>query len=87
MARGYGQKELIEKQRAAETNSKTKLPIKEGSIVEFTDNSEWNGKVRRITKDQWQTISIDNEAGKTKIINGEEFLDLIHNNKIIILKY
>lgn len=67
MARGYGQKELISKQREMEFASKIKLPIREGSIVEFIDNPEWNGKVGRITKDMWQTISIDNSEGKTKL--------------------
>lgn len=86
MARGYGQKELISKQRENETNSKTKLPIKEGAIIEFIDNPEWNGKVRRITKDQWQTISVDNSQGKTKILNGEEFIELYTYGKIVIIK-
>lgn len=85
MARGYGQKDLMNKQREAEINSKTKLPIKEGSIVEFVDNSEWNGKVRRITKDFWQTISIDNDEGKSKIMNGEEFIRLVAEGKIKII--
>lgn len=84
MAKGYGQKELINKQREVETQSKRKLPIREGSLVEFVENPEWNGKVRRITKDQWQTISIDNEKGKTKILHGDEFLELYNNGKIVI---
>lgn len=86
MARGYGQKELIQKQREVETASKLKLPIKEGSIIEFIDNQEWNGRVRRITKDQWKTISIDNSDGKTKILNGEEFINLFNNGKIKVVQ-
>lgn len=86
MTRGYGQKELISKQRENETNSRTKLPVKEGSIIEFIDNPEWNGKVRRITKDQWQTISVDNSQGKTKILNGEEFINLFSTGKIKIIE-
>lgn len=58
MARGYGQKELISMQREVESKPSEKLPVKEGSILEFVDAPEFNGTVRRITKDQWQTVYI-----------------------------
>lgn len=87
MARGYGQKELIAKQRELESKPSEKLPIKEGSIVEFVDTPEFNGTVRRISKDQWQTVFIDyGTECKSKIIHGYEFIDLFEKGKVIVKK-
>jgi|GEM_PF-2335194 len=87
MARGYGQKELISMQREVESKPSEKLPVKEGSIVEFVDAPEFNGTVRRISKDQWQTVFIDcGNEGKSKFIHGYEFMDLYDKGKIIIKK-
>lgn len=85
MAQGYGQRELIGKQREMEDNPKNKLPVKEGSFVEFVDTPEFNGVVRRISKDQWQTVYIDygNEE-KTKFIHGYEFTEMFYRKKVIV---
>lgn len=86
MARGYGQKELISMQREVESKPSEKLPVKEGSILEFVDAPEINGTVRRITKDQWQTVYIDCINGKSKYFHGYEFMDLYGKGKIIVKK-
>ena len=85
MAQGFGQRELISKQRDLEGKSDLKLPVKEGSIIEFTDMPEFNGFVKRISKDQWQTVYIDyGVEGKSKIIHGHEIIELFSNGKIIV---
>lgn len=87
MARGYGQKELISKQRDVESAPKEKLPVRSGSLVEFPDSPEFNGVVRRISKDQWQTVYIDyGTEGKSKFIHGYEFIEMLNNGKIVIKK-
>ena len=83
--RGHGQKELIKKQRESEeSKSSIPLPITIGSIVEFVENPQFNGKVKSISNDQWQTIYIDYGGKFSKLINGYEFMDLLKKNKIII---
>lgn len=87
MAKGYGQKELVSRQRESENKGSEKLPVKEGSIVEFVDTPEFNGIVRRVTKDQWQTVSIDyGVEGRSNIFQGYEIMDLFSREKIIIKK-
>jgi len=86
MAKGYGQKELITKQRDMESSSKEKLPVKVGSIVEFLETPEFNGFVKRISKDQWQTVYIDyGVEGKSKFLNGDEFMGMVSKGKIVII--
>lgn len=83
--RGHGQKELIKKQRDAEENKpSTVLPITIGSIVEFVETPQFNGKVKSISNDQWQTVYIDYGGKFSKLINGYEFMDLLKRKKIII---
>ncbi|MDP4180116.1 MAG: hypothetical protein Q8942_03380 [Bacillota bacterium] len=87
MAQGYGQKDLISKQRELESKPTEKLPVKEGAIIEFVDTPQFNGIVRRISKDQWQTVFIDyGSEGKSKIIHGYEIISLYQQEKIVVKK-
>lgn len=85
MGLGEGQKRLIRAQKAAEENKPfKKLPVNVGSIVEFVTTPKFNGTVKLISKDQWQTIYIDYGGEHLKLINGYEFIDLLKQGKIII---
>lgn len=62
-----------------------KLKLRVGDLIEFVDSPEFNGKIYKISQDQWKMIHIDyGTPGHSKILSPSEFNTLLNSKKVIV---
>ncbi len=82
------QRDLIAKQRADELGEldpivEPKIKVRVGDYIEFLDHPEYSGPVKKISKDQWKLITIDNGTDNPYILNPIQLEDGLRSGRMV----